>query len=187
MNGRATFPGGSRLGFPLVSAQTCGWLGLKDELQGSGCYMLTFLSGQKFPYLDVAKVNILIVKMGTVSQPGKGTSRSREPGRQAKCYPQFCPGAPLPPKISPLAPSHLFPGFPFAPGPPVGGTGCTEPSPGPSRLSVLRAYRAERRIRGPQRWEQGQREHCYLPAWALSLEALHTVRQHGVKGSVNRG
>lgn len=34
------------------------------------------------PYLNVAKVNVLVVEMGTVCQPGKGTSRSREPGGQ---------------------------------------------------------------------------------------------------------
>lgn len=28
----------------------------------------------------------------------------------------------------------------------------------------------------------GQREHCHLPACALSLEALHIVRQQGQKG-----
>lgn len=28
----------------------------------------------------------------------------------------------------------------------------------------------------------GQWELCYLPAWALSLEALHSVRQQGQKG-----
>lgn len=59
-----------------------------------------------------------------------------------------------PPKLSLSLTSHLFPGLPFTLGPPAGGRGCTEPSPGPSRLSVLRACRAERRIRGPQRWEQ---------------------------------
>lgn len=30
----------------------------------------------KHPYLNMAKVNILIVEMGTVGQPRKGTSRS---------------------------------------------------------------------------------------------------------------
>lgn len=34
------------------------------------------------PYLNVAEVNVLVVEMGTVSQPGKGTSRSQEPGGQ---------------------------------------------------------------------------------------------------------
>lgn len=33
------------------------------------------LPEQKFPYLNVAKINILIVEMGTVSQPGKRASR----------------------------------------------------------------------------------------------------------------
>lgn len=34
------------------------------------------------PYLNVAEVNVLVVEMRTVCQPGKGTSRSREPGGQ---------------------------------------------------------------------------------------------------------
>lgn len=38
--------------------------------------------GAKPSYLNMAKVNILIVEMGTVGQPGEGTSRSREPGGQ---------------------------------------------------------------------------------------------------------
>lgn len=56
--------------------------------------------------------------------------------------------------------------------------GCTEPSPGPSTLSVLRACGAERRIRGPEMGAE-QLEHCHLPTWASGLEAVHTILLQG--------
>lgn len=53
------------------------WPGLRDVLRDKvACQQFTFPPGYKFPYLNVAKVNILIVEVGTVSQPGEGTSRS---------------------------------------------------------------------------------------------------------------
>lgn len=81
-----------------------------------------------------------------------------------------------PPKLSLTLTSHLFPGFPFTLGPPVWGKGCTEPSPGPSRLSVLRACRAERRIRGLQRWEQRDNGSIVIcEPWARRPELLHRL------------
>lgn len=74
MNEGAVLLVSSSLCFLLVSAQTCRWPGLRDELQTK--VAASSSPGHKFPYLNVAKVDILIVEMGTVSQPGERTSRS---------------------------------------------------------------------------------------------------------------
>lgn len=93
-----------------------------------------------------------------------------------------------PPRLRLSLTSHLFPGFPFTLGPPAGGRGCTEPSPGPSRLSVLRACRAERRIRGPQRWEQ--RDNGSIVIWQpgpAGPNCSTRCPEHGVEGWVGGG
>lgn len=61
------FRGGKRL---ILLEDASGWM---------GSHLPTWVQP---PYLNVAKVNVLIVEMGTVSQPREGTSRSREPRGQ---------------------------------------------------------------------------------------------------------
>lgn len=143
-----------------------------ETASGLGGISLSHL-GAKPPYLNVAKVNILIVEMGTVSQPGEGTSRSREPGKQVTRHWRLLHLPP--PKLSLSLTSHLFPGFPFTLGPPVGGRGCTEPSPGPSRLSVLRACRAERRIRVPRDGSRETTGALLSASRGLEAELLYTL------------